>query len=68
LRAIVPSGAPMLAATATVTKFVRDDIIDKLEMKGCEVVSVSPNRSNIYYEVRPRTEMSTGRTHHHEPT
>lgn len=57
MRAIVPSGAPMLAATATVTKFVRDDIIDKLEMKGCEVVFVSPNRSNIYYEVRPRTEI-----------
>ena len=48
----MPPGVPILAATATVTPSIRADIIDKLDMKGCEMVSVSPNRSNIYYEVQ----------------
>lgn len=42
----------MLAATATATKEVRGDVISKLNMEGCEYVFVSPNRPNIYYEVR----------------
>ena len=55
LRAIVPFGVPLLAATAAVTKTMRDDIVKKLDMKGCELVCASPNRPNIYYEVRCRT-------------
>ena len=51
LRAFVPPCAPMLATTATVTIRMRDDIIDKLDMAGCCVVSESPNKPNIYYEV-----------------
>ena len=35
----------MLAATATVTDEMRRDVIDKLDMSGCEIVSVSPNKS-----------------------
>lgn len=42
----------MLAATATATKEVRCDTIAKLNMEGCEYVFVSPDRANIYYEVR----------------
>ena len=34
---------------------IRDDVIDKLDMKGCEMICVSPDRPNIYYEVRPRS-------------
>ncbi|KAL5474741.1 hypothetical protein EMCRGX_G026734 [Ephydatia muelleri] len=34
-----------------VFKWMRDDIIDKLDMAGCCVVSESPNKPNIYYEV-----------------
>ena len=63
LRALVPSGVPLLAATATVTRAVRDDIVDKLDMRGCEIVCVSPNRPNIYYEVRPRTTMEADMEH-----
>ena len=52
MRALVPPGVPVLATTATVTPSIRADIIAKLDMKGCETVSVSPDRPNIYYEVR----------------
>ena len=45
----------MLAATATATKEVRRDVISRLNMEGCEYVFVSPDRPNIYYEVRLRT-------------
>ena len=33
--------------------------MQKLEMTRCEFVSTSPDRPNIYYEVRPRTEIET---------
>jgi len=48
-----------LAATATVTPAIRDDVIELLDMRGCELVFVSPDRPNIYYEVRPRTDIET---------
>ena len=38
LRAFVPSRTPLLA---TVTKTIRDDVIDKLDIVGCEVVCVT---------------------------
>ena len=33
---------------------ILDDVIDKLDMKGCEMVCVSPDLPNIYCKVRPR--------------
>ena len=51
----MPPGIPILAATATVNPTIRDDVIDKLDMKGCKMVCVSPDRPNIYYEVRQRS-------------
>ena len=42
----------MLAATATVTDVIRRDIIRQLDMEGCKIVSVSPNKPNIFYSVR----------------
>ena len=51
----MPAGVPILAATATVTPSIRDDVIDKLDMNGCEMVCISPDRPNIYYEVRRRS-------------
>jgi RecQ family ATP-dependent DNA helicase len=59
IRALVPSGTPLLAATATVTPAVRQDVIELLDMKGCELVCVSPDRPNICYEVKPRTDIET---------
>ena len=45
----------MIATTATVTKTVREDVVSKLDMVGCELIYVSPNRSNICYKVASRT-------------
>ena len=42
----------MLAATAIVTPVMREDVIDNLDMKGCQLVSMSPDRPNITYCVR----------------
>ena len=47
-----------MACTATVTKSVRDEVVTLLDMKGCEVVSTSPDRPNIYYGVKPRTDIT----------
>ena len=47
----------MLAATATVTEIMRKEIVEVLEMTGCAVItviSVSPNKPNIFYSVKVR--------------
>ena len=44
--------------TATATASVKLEIVEKLNMTGCASVSVSPNRPNIFYEVKVRTELS----------
>ena len=54
LRALVSSGVPMMALTATVTY---EDIIDRLDMQGCAIISASPNRPNIFYSVHQRTSL-----------
>ena len=59
LRALVPKGTPLLACTATVTHGIRKEVIESLEMTDCETVTTSPDRPNIYYEVRVRTDMET---------
>lgn len=51
LRAIFPS-VPVLALTATATPRVRQDIIDRLEMKNVEIFSRSFARDNLSYIVR----------------
>ena len=55
LRAYAPPGTPMLAATATVTDKMRRQIVKTLDMLGCHVVNVSPNKPNIFYRVERRT-------------
>ena len=52
LRAFVPSGTPLMAVTATVTKDMRKEVIVRLEMKGCRYVFRSPNKPNIMYSVQ----------------
>ncbi|MEA3495478.1 MAG: ATP-dependent DNA helicase RecQ [Bacteroidota bacterium] len=42
---------PILALTATATKEVKDDIIDKLEFKNAEVFQKSFERENLVYAV-----------------
>lgn len=55
LRAIVPSGTPFTACTATATKSDKVEVLESLEMRGCVEVSASPDRPNIFYAVMPRT-------------
>ena len=48
------ASSPMLATTATVTKRMRDEVIVKLDMVGCCVVSESPNKPNICDSTREK--------------
>ncbi len=48
VRSLRAPGVPMLASTATVTDVMRKEVIEKLEMDGCKVVS---NKQNIFYSV-----------------
>lgn len=50
--AFVASGTPILAATATVTDEIRKDVIEKLDMVGCDIVYTPPDRPNIFYAVK----------------
>lgn len=59
VRALVPSGMPVIALTATVTRAVQTDVKSKLEMSECELVCLSPNRPNIYFEVQPRVDIDS---------
>ena len=55
LRAFIPHGVPMLAATALVTEAMHEERVKKLDMSGCHIVSVSPNKKYIFYEVLVRS-------------
>ena len=46
IRIFVPSGTPVLAVTATITKKVRIDVCRKLEMSDYKFVWASPERPN----------------------
>ena len=45
----------MLATTATVTKTMRDAIVNALDMTGCHLVCESPNKPNTTYEVQRKS-------------
>lgn len=53
----MPFGAPLIALTATVTKAMRLDIGNKLEMTGSKLIYEPPDRPNIYYEVVSRNDI-----------
>ena len=48
----MPKATPFLACTATVTRNMREQIVSILELKNYAFVQASPDRPNIYYEVR----------------
>ena len=48
--------APIIALTATATPKVQNDIQKNLDMMDATVFKSSFNRSNLYYEVRPKTD------------
>jgi len=47
---------PVIALTATATPKVQSDILKNLEMKDANVFVSSFNRTNLYYEIRPKSE------------
>ena len=57
LHAYVPPGTPFFACTATITRSIRKEIVTNLEVDGCLEVSISPDRPNIFYDVKPRNEI-----------
>ena len=48
-----------MACIATASKRVKKEVIESLEMIGCDKVTASPDRPNIYYEVKQRTDIDT---------
>lgn len=46
--------APVIALTATATPKVQQDILKNLGMQDADVFKSSFNRTNLYYEVRPK--------------
>ena len=59
MRAFVPPGTPLTACTATASMSVKKEIIESLEMTGCVEVTASPDQPNIFYEVKPRSDVDT---------
>lgn len=45
---------PVMALTATATPKVQSDIVKTLDMKNHKVFKSSFNRTNLYYEIRPK--------------
>lgn len=59
IRALVPPCVPLMACTATATRSVREEIVSTLEMSDPVTVSLSPDRPNIMYLVKRRTDPET---------
>ena len=55
LRSLVRPGTPYMACTATATTRIYKEVVESLEMTNCMRVTHSPDRSNIFYEVKPRS-------------
>jgi ATP-dependent DNA helicase RecQ len=49
---------PLIALTATATAKVQEDIIKNLDMPKANVFKASFNRANLFYEVRPKNDVS----------
>ena len=54
LHAFVPPNTPYMACTATVTRDLYKEVIEILEITDCVKICLSPDRCNIFYEVKPR--------------
>ena len=62
VRSLIPPGTPCMACTTTATRSVREEVVQSLEMSSCICsicVSVSPDRPNIFYEVKRCTDIES---------
>ena len=59
IRAFIPPGTPLMACTATATHSIRGEVVAILEMSEYIMVSLPPDRPNIKYEVKKRTDLAT---------
>ena len=55
VRSLIPRGVNLMALTATATRSTRRRIIQSLCMENCYIVFKNPLKSNIMYEVKPKT-------------
>ena len=49
IRALVPSGTPVMACTATETRSIQEESVPTLETSEVVTVKLSPNHSKIMY-------------------
>lgn len=54
--------APVMALTATANKQAVEDIVNQLKITDCKRFTMSFNRKNLFYEVRPRKNDSSTMT------
>ncbi|PIA13075.1 ATP-dependent DNA helicase [Coemansia reversa NRRL 1564] len=54
---------PFMALTATANAKVRMDIINHLHIHGCLTTTSSFNRTNLFYEIRPKTSTTLNDIH-----
>ena len=55
IRALVPPNTPLIACTATATPSIRKEVVSTLEMIEYVTVCMSPNRPNIKYHARRKS-------------
>ncbi len=53
LRSIIPSEVNIMALTATVTQKTFKTILERLALRNPKIISVSPQRDNIFFKVSP---------------
>ena len=59
VRSFIPPGTPLVACTATATHSICEEVVSILEMSKHVTVCLPPNRPNIQYVVKKRTDLET---------
>lgn len=54
IRSLMPHKCNLMALTATAALSTRRNVIKSLEMQGCYIMALSPNRINIFYAVEEK--------------